>query len=176
MDVRRHTELSWNTPEHHWNTPEFRGDRMTPSGPLNKRETAIWQCAVCLMDPRASYDHHRTLGVSWGYSHGALGCSGSVLGVFWWYSKGVRGCSGSFQLTNGLQTANKRPTNDQQTIPTHPAPAAGVPSRVWGLFVGRLWSFVGRLLAVCWLNTPEHLRTPLGIPQAPPNKPQITIE
>ena len=39
--VRRHTELSWNTPEHHWNTPKFRGDRMKPSGPLNKRETAI---------------------------------------------------------------------------------------------------------------------------------------
>ena len=39
--VRRHTELPWNTPEHHWNTSEFRGDRMTPPGPLNKRETAI---------------------------------------------------------------------------------------------------------------------------------------
>ena len=38
--VRLHTELPWNTPEHHWNTPKFRGDRMTPSGPLYKRHTA----------------------------------------------------------------------------------------------------------------------------------------
>ena len=41
--VRRHTELPWNTPEHHWNTPKFRGDRVKPSGPLNKREPAIWR-------------------------------------------------------------------------------------------------------------------------------------
>ena len=46
--VRRHTELPWNTPEHHWNTPKFRGDRVKPSGPLNKRETAIYLRAAVI--------------------------------------------------------------------------------------------------------------------------------
>ena len=44
--TRTPPEHSQNTPEHHGNTPktppEFRGDRMTPSGPLNKRGTALW--------------------------------------------------------------------------------------------------------------------------------------
>ena len=65
-----------------------------PSGPVpmctrTGNAYDIWQFPVCLMDPRASYDHHGSLGVFWWYSKGVLGCSGSVLGMFWGYSKGV---------------------------------------------------------------------------------------
>ena len=110
------------------------------------------------------------------------GCSGDVLVVFWECSGDVLGVfqGGSVGVLGvyNQQPANKRPTNDQQTIPTHPAPAAGVPSRVWGLFGGRLWSFVGRLLVVCWLNTPRtptepHWNTPNNPKQTPTNPQQI---
>ena len=90
---------------------------------------------------------------------------GGVCGVFrvvWGIPRGFRRCSGGVQPTSGQQTANTRPTNNPHT------------SRV--LFVGRLWSFVGRLLVEQPQNTHrtplEYLKQPQANPKQPPNNHQ----
>ena len=158
--------------------------KLSPNSPLttlnNRTENRVYHpppnianhhtyASFSFVPPRASYDHHGTLGcfggipkVLWGVLRVFCECSGDVLGLF-------QGCSVDVLGVFNQQTANKRPTNDQQTTPTHPAPAASVPSRVWGLFVGRLWSFVGRLLVEHPQNTHG---TPLEYPKQPQTNPK----
>ena len=80
-------------------------------------------------------------------------CCLGLFGVVWGIPRGFRGCSGGVQPINGQQTINKPPTNPHTRDGTL---AAGA-----GCVGGVCWSFVGRLLAICWLNTP---RTPTDPP------------
>ena len=95
-----------------------------------------------------------------------LGLFGVCLGLFEVFQGGSVGVLGVFNQ----QTANKRPTNTPHTRDGTPAAGAGCVGVV-------CWSFVGRLLAVCWLNTPRTpTDPPWNTPRTSPEHSQSTPE